>query len=85
RLDKLIAKQAADAKAKGIDLPPIPAFTVHDIRRSVATGMAELGVSVEHIERVLGHELGGVAGTYNVHDYFPEKLAALELWGKQWS
>ena len=63
----------------------MPEFTVHDIRRSVATGMAELGVSVEHIERVLGHELGGVAGTYNVHDYFAEKLAALELWGKQWS
>lgn len=85
RLDKLIAKQAAKAKEKDIELAPMPAFTVHDIRRSVATGMAELGVSVEHIERVLGHELGGVAGTYNVHDYFPEKLAALELWGKQWS
>lgn len=85
RLDTLIAKQAEKARKEGADVPPMPDFTVHDIRRSVATGMAELGVSVEHIERVLGHELGGVAGTYNVHDYFPEKLAALELWGKQWS
>lgn len=85
RLDALIAKRTAKAKKEGIELPPMPEFTVHDIRRSVATGMAEVGVSVEHIERVLGHELGGVAGTYNVHDYFPEKLAALELWGKQWA
>jgi len=85
RLDTLIAKQAEKARKEGADVAPMPDFTVHDIRRSVATGMAELGVSVEHIERVLGHELGGVAGTYNVHDYFPEKLAALELWGKQWN
>lgn len=85
RLDGAIAKRTAKAQADGVDLSPMPEFTVHDIRRSVATGMAELGVSVEHIERVLGHELGGVAGTYNVHDYFTEKLAALELWGAQWN
>ncbi|RHW17661.1 DUF4102 domain-containing protein [Sphingomonas gilva] len=85
RLDRAIAKRAEKAREEGVELPPMPTFTVHDIRRSVATGMAEIGVSVEHIERVLGHELGGVAGTYNVHDYFAEKLAALELWGRQWS
>lgn len=85
RLDRIIAEQTEKARKKGNHLPPMPAFTVHDIRRSVATGLAELGVSAEHIERVLGHELGGVAGIYNRHDYFVEKLAALELWGEQWS
>jgi integrase len=85
RLDRIISEQTEKARKEGIDLPPMPAFTVHDIRRSVATGMAELGVSVEHIERVLGHELGGVASIYNRHDYFAEKLAALELWGKQFA
>ncbi|WP_303718721.1 tyrosine-type recombinase/integrase [Brevundimonas naejangsanensis] len=80
RLDKLIA-----ARTEKDMLDPMPEFCVHDIRRSVATGMAELGVSAEHIERVLGHELGGVAGIYNVHGYFPEKLAALEMWGGQFT
>ena len=85
RLDRMIAKQDEKAREKGLEVAPLPAFTVHDIRRSVATGMIEMGVSAEHVERVLGHELGGVAGIYNRHDYFAEKLAALELWGSQWN
>jgi integrase len=85
RLDQAIAKRAENARKQGIELPPIPEFTVHDIRRSVATGMIEMGVSAEHVERVLGHELGGVAGIYNRHDYFSEKLAALQLWGLQFA
>lgn len=85
RLDRAIAKRAEDAREKGIELCAIPEFTVHDIRRSVATGMIEMGVSAEHVERVLGHELGGVAGIYNRHDYFAEKLSALQLWGEQFA
>ncbi|CAN5521245.1 site-specific integrase [soil metagenome] len=60
-------------------------WTVHDIRRSVATHMARMGVPQEHIERVLGHVVQGVAGTYNRYSYLDEKRAALEAWGKQWS
>ena len=37
------------------------------------------------LERVLGHAIEGVAGTYNRYSYLDEKRAALELWGKQWS
>lgn len=86
RLDAAIAKQAAKAMEDGNELPPMPDFCVHDIRRSVATGMAAVGVSWDHVERVLGHKLpSSVAAIYNRHDYLPEKAAALETWGKQWS
>src|SRR5690606_29019646 len=59
--------------------------TLHDLRRSAATHMGRLGVRQEHIERVLGHAIEGVAGTYNRYSYLEEKRAALELWGGQWS
>lgn len=55
-------------------------WTLHDIRRTVATQMAAAAVPQEHIERVLGHKISGVAGTYNRHSYFDQKLAALITW-----
>ncbi|MEO1141334.1 MAG: site-specific integrase, partial [Pseudomonadota bacterium] len=60
----------------------IAAWTFHDLRRSVATHMARLGVIQEHIERVLGHTIAGVAGTYNRYSYFDEKRSALRTWEK---
>ncbi|HKX80113.1 MAG TPA: site-specific integrase [Novosphingobium sp.] len=85
RIDELIEEQAAKAAAEGIELAAVPNWTVHDIRRSVATHMARLGVQQEHIERVLGHVVQGVAGTYNRYSYLDEKRAALETWGKLWN
>ncbi|HKR16717.1 site-specific integrase [Rhizorhapis sp.] len=83
------AKAALDAKiaknAKKVELEPMQPWTLHDIRRSVATHMARLGVAQEHIERVLGHVVAGVAGTYNRYSYLDEKRAALEAWGKLWA
>lgn len=77
------AKIAKAGEKEG--LPPMEPWTVHDIRRSVATHMARMGVPQEHIERVLGHVVAGVAGTYNRYSYLDEKRAALEAWGKLWS
>jgi hypothetical protein len=42
--------------------------------------MARAGVIQEHIERILGHVIGGVAGTYNRYSYLDEKRSALEVW-----
>jgi hypothetical protein len=42
--------------------------------------LATLGVRSEVAERCLGHQLGGVEGTYNRHDYFEERRRALALW-----
>jgi integrase len=62
---------------------PIAPWTVHDIRRSVATHMAEIGVQPHIIEAVLNHVSGhkaGVAGIYNRATYEREVKAALALW-----
>lgn len=80
RLDQIITKRGS---AK--ELPPLAPWTVHDIRRSVATHMARLGIAQEHIERVLGHVVPGVAGTYNRYSYLEEKRAALDAWGRHWA
>jgi integrase len=62
---------------------PIAAWRIHDIRRTVATGMGELGVQPHIIEAVLnprsGHK-GGVAGVYNRATYESEIKRALALW-----
>jgi integrase len=55
----------------------------HDLRRSAATGMADLGIAPHIVEACLNHVSGakaGVAGTYNRAAYAPEKRAALERW-----
>jgi len=56
---------------------------LHDIRRTVAIRMAELGVQPHIVEAVLNHVSGhkaGIAGVYNRAVYAAEKAAALELW-----
>ena len=45
-----------------------PAFTLHDLRRSAATGMARLGIAPHVVEKILNHSTGkisGVAAIYN--------------------
>jgi integrase len=61
-----------------------PKWVVHDIRRSVASGMAKIGIAVPVIEKVLAHRSGtfrGIVGTYQRHSFLPEMAAALQKWG----
>ena len=58
-------------------------WRLHDIRRSVATHMAESGIQPHVVEAVLNHVSGhkaGVAGVYNRAAYVAEKTAALIGW-----
>lgn len=58
-------------------------FVLHDIRRSVATKLADLGVAPHVIEQILNHQGGhkrGVAGVYNRSSYEREVRAALAMW-----
>jgi integrase len=78
-LDQRIADAAAGTKEKK---KPVP-WRVHDIRRTVATRMADLGVLPHVIESALNHISGhkaGVAGVYNRALYSAEKRQALDLW-----
>jgi integrase len=58
-------------------------WRIHDLRRTAASGMAQLAVPPHIIERVLNHTtgtLGGVAGIYNRYGYLAEMRGALEHW-----
>ncbi len=52
-------------------------FTVHDLRRTFRSLLAEIGVHGYIAERCLNHKLRGVEGIYNKHDYFDERQQAL--------
>ncbi|MDA8165351.1 MAG: site-specific integrase [Desulfobacteraceae bacterium] len=58
-------------------------FTPHDLRRTLRTRLAELGVSDVIGERVLGHKLQGVMAVYNRYSYDQEKRQALEQWERR--
>jgi integrase len=58
----------------------IPHWTLHDLRRSFASGLARLGVAPHVLERCLNHKLKGVAGIYNRHQYEADCAAAWQLW-----
>ena len=61
----------------------IAPFRLHDLRRSAATYMAELGVQPHHIEAVLNHQSGhksGVSGIYNRASYVEPMRDALQRW-----
>jgi integrase len=62
---------------------PIPAWVFHDLRRTVASGMAGLGIQLPVIEKVLNHKSGtfrGIVGVYQRHSFADEKRAALAAW-----
>jgi integrase len=71
------AKRGLDARGG------VTSWTLHDLRRTTATGMAELGIGPHIVEAVINHvsgHKGGVAGIYNRSSYAAEKAAALARW-----
>jgi len=75
-------KRALDAAAGLHD------WTLHDLRRTAATGMAKQGTPPHVVERILNHTsgtFGGVAGVYNRFSYLDEMRAALLRWSKPFS
>jgi integrase len=74
----LEAMQKEDPKAE-----PLERWTMHDMRRTVATGLAGLGVALPVVEKILNHvsgSFGGVAGVYQRFAFATEKREALDKW-----
>jgi integrase len=72
------------AKTEIDELARVEDWTLHDLRRTMASGMARLGVSLPVIEKILNHSSGsfrGVVGVYQRHSFADEKRAALDMWG----
>ena len=60
----------------------IDQWTAHDLRRTNRTGLARLGCPFEIGESILGHQLPGVAGVYNVYTYGDEMRRWLDKWAE---
>ncbi|WP_168220336.1 tyrosine-type recombinase/integrase [Azospirillum thermophilum] len=59
----------------------VPNFTAHDLRRTMTTNLAELGVGLEDLKRVLNHTFGDVTSRhYNQFAYMEAKRAVMEKW-----
>jgi integrase len=58
----------------------LPAWTPHDLRRSVRTGLSRLQCTNEVAEAVLGHSRKGIEGTYDLHRYEAECRQWLQKW-----
>lgn len=54
-------------------------WSIHDLRRTAKTKMAELGVLPHVSEKVLGHKLSGVLAIYDQHSYLKEQQEALDI------
>ena len=77
-LDRAVLAALKKQAKKGAKVEPIPNWTLHDLRRTAKTLMARAGVRPDISERVLGHVIAGVEGTYDRHSYADEKRDALE-------
>lgn len=74
------AKRTLDNK-----MQPEEPWVLHDLRRTLATGMQRLGIPPHITEAVLNHKSGtikGVAAVYARHDYADEKRSALAAWSR---
>ncbi|MCW8332011.1 tyrosine-type recombinase/integrase [Photobacterium sp. SDRW27] len=78
-LNKPISIAAANRYIRRIrDNLPLEHWRTHDFRRSLSTGASELGVMPHVVEKMLGHELGGVLAVYNKHYWLEDQMVAYE-------
>jgi integrase len=81
-LDALTLKYARAFAEQDGDEPPaaIEGWRLHDLRRSVASNLARLGVERLTISKILNHSDPTVTGVYDRYGYAAEKRRALDLW-----
>jgi integrase len=73
----LVALREGEEHPDEIELPP---FVIHDIRRTMRTGLSALPVPDMVRELVIAHARPGLHKVYDQYAYLDEKRHALELW-----
>jgi integrase len=58
----------------------IPAFTIHDLRRTASTLLHKNGWASDVVEKALNHTIGGVRGVYNRAEYATQRREMLQFW-----
>jgi integrase len=79
-------KERLDAAINARRKKPMEPWTLHDLRRTAATMMADDGIQPHVVEAVLNHASGhraGIAGVYNLAKYEKEMQSALTAWAKR--
>jgi integrase len=80
-LDEHIAGTLADRAAKrGETYDTLPPFVLHDLRHTLRTALAGLGVDDVVAEMVIGHGKRGIQRVYDHSKRLPEIRAALDKW-----
>ena len=69
-----------NALKKSLQGQDVPAFTIHDLRRTASTLLHENGWPSDVVEKALNHTIGGVRGVYNRAEYEPQRREMLQFW-----
>ncbi len=72
------------AKKRLDELSGVTDWRLHDIRRTVTSGIAQLGIAPHVADKILNHQSGtisGVAAVYQRHEFLDERKTALDAWG----
>lgn len=79
--DKPVHPQVASNYARSIwSGAGMKEWSLHDMRRTIATTLSELGSPPHVIEKILGHQMVGVMAHYNLHDYIDDQKHWLRIW-----
>jgi integrase len=73
-------------RLSGVGLSAADAWVLHDLRRTVTTYLARMGIPPQVADKLLNHQQGtirGVAAVYNRHGYLVERRAALDAWAQK--
>jgi integrase len=84
RLDTAMLELSRERSAGASrDFVPTAPWTLHDLRRTLVTGLPRLGVAVAVAEKIIDHKsgtFGGVVGVYQRHEFADERRKALDAW-----
>lgn len=69
--------KAVQQAAQGLEMP---AFTIHDLRRTASTLLHENGWPSDVVEKAMNHTIGGVRGVYNRAQYAEQRREMLQFW-----
>jgi integrase len=72
------ARVLAELRRHDPEAKPLPPWRLHDIRRTSRSLLSRAGVHPDISERALGHMIGGVRATYDLHDFVPQMVDAFE-------
>jgi integrase len=82
---KTLFQGFSKAKERLDRLSGVNDWTLHDLRRTVVSGMARLGIAPHVADKILNHQSGtisGVAAVYQRHEFLEERRKALDAWGR---